>query len=169
MIQLLVRGAGASAKRHIAERPAHSLKCYVEHIMKKRPDGTGAVTKAGYISISNGTGKFIYEHVRVAEAAIGRQLPLGAQVHHVDGNPANNTKTNLVICPDQKYHALLHRRTRAYDACGNANYLICTYCGKYDDPEKLIFNGQRAWSHSDCRSRHRRSIYQERKANGKSV
>ena len=44
MIQLLVRGAGASAKRHIAERPAHSLKCYVEHIMKKRPDGTGAVT-----------------------------------------------------------------------------------------------------------------------------
>lgn len=45
--------------------------------------------------------------------ALGKKLPPGAIVHHVDLNPFNNEPTNLVICPDTQYHMLLHERTKA--------------------------------------------------------
>ena len=35
-------------------------------------------------------GKYVLEHVSLAEKALGRPLPKGTQVHHVDGNRANN-------------------------------------------------------------------------------
>lgn len=56
------------------------------------------------------------EHVLLAEKAIGRPLPPGAVVHHVDRDGTNNnTKSpwNLVVCPDQRYHMLIHSRSRA--------------------------------------------------------
>lgn len=37
-----------------------------------------------------------YLHIQIAERAIGRKLPHGAVVHHVDLNPANNNNSNLV-------------------------------------------------------------------------
>jgi HNH endonuclease len=52
-------------------------------------------------------------HVLVAEKALGKPLPKGAIVHHVDGNTLNNAPSNLVICQDQAYHCLLHKRQRA--------------------------------------------------------
>src|SRR5947208_11802270 len=63
----------------------------------------------------------VYEHVLVAEAALGHPLPPRAEIHHVDGNPRNNTPSNLVICPDHAYHMLLHVRTRILRAGGNPN------------------------------------------------
>jgi CRISPR/Cas system-associated exonuclease Cas4 (RecB family) len=50
----------------------------------------------------------VYLHVAVAEAALGKKLPKGAVVHHVDLNPLNNDASNLVVCPSQSYHLLLH-------------------------------------------------------------
>lgn len=70
-----------------------------------------------------------YTHVVVAERALGRGLPLGAQVHHVDENKRNNAHANLVICQDQAYHSLLHVRTRIVKAGGNPNtQAICSRC-----------------------------------------
>lgn len=46
---------------------------------------------------------YVYEHILRAEKALGKLLPRGAQVHH-------HTATQLVICQDQKYHRLLHKR-----------------------------------------------------------
>src|SRR5579862_7979123 len=70
-----------------------------------------------------------YAHVMVAERALGRRLPAGAVVHHVDGNPANNAAKNLVICPNQAYHLLLHARQRIVDAGGSpAQQKICKTC-----------------------------------------
>ena len=57
-------------------------------------------------------GKRQYEHIVVAERALGKPLPKGAVVHHVDGQQWNNEPSNLVICPDQAYHMLLHRRMK---------------------------------------------------------
>src|SRR5690242_4368171 len=51
-----------------------------------------------------------HEHVMLAEKALGKQLPRGAQVHHVDGNKQNNAPNNLVVCEDASYHRLLHQR-----------------------------------------------------------
>lgn len=57
-------------------------------------------------------GRFCREHTFIAEQALGKRLPPGALVHHVDGDELNNDPANLVICPDRGYHNLLHKRTR---------------------------------------------------------
>lgn len=164
----LVGGARATAKRHIAKPPALLTHSYVEHIMKtRRPNGTGGITKAGYVHILK-HGKYQYEHVMVAEKALGRPLPKGAKVHHIDENRTNNTNSNLVICPSQSYHALLHQRMNALKAGAAPHYKPCRFCGVYDDPKNMTLS-LRSLHHTACRSEHRRAVYQERKANGKSV
>lgn len=71
----------------------------------------------------------VLEHVLIAERALGKPLPKGAQVHHVDENRRNNANTNLVICQDQSYHSLLHLRARVLRAGGNPNTdLFCATC-----------------------------------------
>lgn len=75
-----------------------------------------------------------YEHVEVAERALGKPLPKGAIVHHVNGVKTDNCPENLVVCQDQAYHKLLHQRMRARDACGNPNWRCCKWCKKWDDP-----------------------------------
>jgi HNH endonuclease len=70
-----------------------------------------------------------YEHIGAAERALGRKLPVGSQVHHVDGNKLNNLNVNLVICPNQKYHRLLHCRESVIRAGGDPNtQKICCGC-----------------------------------------
>lgn len=52
-----------------------------------------------------------YEHIFVAEKALGKKLPEGAVVHHMNEDKLDNfTPFNLIVCPDQAYHLLLHRR-----------------------------------------------------------
>lgn len=63
----------------------------------------------------------IYVHVLVAERALGRELPAGAEVHHVDGTKLNNENSNLVICQDVAYHKLLHYRASVIARGGNPN------------------------------------------------
>ena len=83
------------------------------------------------------TNGFISEHVFVAERALGKLLPEGAQVHHVNHNKRDNRPSNLVVCQDAAYHALLHQRERALRACGRPDYLKCCFCKQYDNPAAL--------------------------------
>lgn len=55
---------------------------------------------------------YIFQHTLVVEKALGKSLPDGAVVHHIDGNGLNNKNSNLVICQDRAYHNLLHARQR---------------------------------------------------------
>lgn len=69
------------------------------------------------------------EHLAIAEAALGRPIPAGVEVHHVDENKRNNARTNLVICQDRRYHVLLHIRRRVLKAGGDPNtQRICSEC-----------------------------------------
>lgn len=62
-----------------------------------------------------------------AEAALGKPLPLGAEVHHVDGSKGDTAP--LVICQDGAYHQLLHYRMRVLRAGGNPDADgICRCC-----------------------------------------
>lgn len=70
----------------------------------------------------------IYEHIVVAELVLGKPLPLGACVHHVDENRHNNSSGNLVICQDVAYHNLLHARLRRLRDCGSLALRRCEYC-----------------------------------------
>lgn len=99
----------------------------------KRADFTGSTRADGYTLFQQGGVKRL-AHVLIAERALGKPLPAGAVVHHADENPSNNAPTNLVICPSQAYHVMLHKRMRAMNACGNPNWVICPRCKRYDDP-----------------------------------
>lgn len=71
----------------------------------------------------------VLEHIVVAERAIGRYLVEPNCVHHVDHDRSNNENSNLVICEDQTYHLLLHRRERIVQKGGNPNKdRICSRC-----------------------------------------
>lgn len=60
-------------------------------------------------------------HILIAEKALGKPLPVGAEVHHVDEDVSNNANQNLVICQDKAFHKLLHVRTRIVKAGGDPN------------------------------------------------
>lgn len=56
---------------------------------------------------------YVLEHVLIAERALGKALPAGAEVHHVNEDRADNRRGNLVVCQDRAYHLLLHWRAAA--------------------------------------------------------
>ena len=93
---------------------------------------------------------FVHKHRLVAEKALGRFLPPGVEVHHVDERGNNNANSNLVICQDSEYHKLLHTRMRALAICGNPNWRKCRYCEKYDDPANLLNYAKNYYNHRSC-------------------
>lgn len=98
-------------------------------------------------------------HRLIAEIAIGHPLPPKAKVHHFDENRHNNSPDNLVVCPDDAYHRLLHLRMRALREAGNANYRKCCYCKRWDDPKNMsIFKRSGSW-HKACAA----AAYHQRK------
>jgi len=137
---------------------AMRLKRYGRLHLIRRENGTGNVNGDGYIDVSI-NGRRTYEHILVAEKALGKRLPTGAVVHHVDENKSNNVPANLVVCPDEAYHRLIHRRMDALDACGNPDFRKCPLCEKYDDPEILSHQN----SHAECLRKYRRERYQRNK------
>lgn len=69
-----------------------------------------------------------YEHRRIAARALGKPLPTGAHVHHVNEDTLDNRPSNLVICQDAAYHRLLHVRARVLAAGGDPN--VQRFCGQ---------------------------------------
>jgi len=81
--------------------------------------GFGCTNTAGY-KVLTIDGERKYEHVYLAEKALGRPLSKGVVVHHMNQKRDDNyTPFNLIICPDQAYHLLLHKRMRQYDLLGH--------------------------------------------------
>lgn len=90
---------------------------YGRTTLVRRENGTGSILD-GYVYVQK-DGKKKMQHVSVAEKALGKPLPKGAVVHHVDEDKKNNDPKNLVICPSQAYHLLLHKRMRDRDRLQN--------------------------------------------------
>lgn len=65
----------------------------------------------GYVMVKR-DGKLTYEHIVLAEQALGKSLPKGAIVHHTSARDDNHGYCKLVVCPSQDYHLLLHRRMK---------------------------------------------------------
>lgn len=93
---------------------------------------------------------YVLEHVRMAELALGKPLPEGAEVHHFDENRSNNVRGNLVLCQDRAYHQHLHARQRALAACGNPSAKRCHLCHGYDRQEDIKITSQGKPRHRSC-------------------
>ena len=114
--------------------------------------GTGYIDRNGYHRKSKNA-KETAVHRLVAEDLTGILLPKNAVIHHVDGNRANNSPSNLVICQDSAYHNLLHARSRALVATGDASARKCCRCGKWDAIDNLSKSGSQHY-HAACNSEH---------------
>lgn len=121
----------------------------------KAENGIGHVNSVGYRQVYS-DGKLTYEHIVLAEKALGKKLPPGSRVHHFDEDKSNN-KSNLVLCQDEAYHRLLHKRMRALRESGDPNHLKCPYCKKYDAAELLTINKSGGYAfHPSCHNQDRR-------------
>ena len=76
-------------------------------------------TPKSYRQAMRADGVKVRVHRIRAERALGRPLPWGVQVHHVDGTVGDHSQ--LVICESDRYHKLLHARTRIVTLGGNPN------------------------------------------------
>lgn len=130
---------GIGNRRGLCNLHRMRLKAHGDPVtVVNRPAGAGSIRTDGYTMHESG-GRAVLEHVQVAERALGKSLPKGVQIHHVDEDRSNNAPDNLVICEDAAYHQLLHRRRRALKACGHADWRKCHICQQYDHPEHLRF------------------------------
>lgn len=133
------------------------------HGHNARGTGTGRSMVGGYPAVSlpshpraNDRG-FVQEHVVLAERALGKALPAGAEVHHVNEDRKDNGRGNLVVCQDHAYHSLLHVRARALRATGDASKRLCCRCGRYDDTPNLRASGAQFY-HPACNAAHARRM-----------
>jgi hypothetical protein len=57
---------------------------------------------------------YVFEHIVIVEATIGRPLRPREEIHHKDFNRQNNSPRNLIVCADHaehmRYHALPSHR-----------------------------------------------------------
>lgn len=143
--------------------------------MKRGPNWKGGKRQStsGYIQIwmpehqrqSNG---YIPEHIFIAEKVLGAPLPNNAEVHHFNEIRNDNRNENLVICESHDFHALLHKRKRAYEACGFADWRKCWHCQKWGDPREMqehkVKNKDSVFHHKICQTLFDRLQMRKRRA-----
>ncbi len=96
------------------ERPPYYVATYSKLFCSSTCYGTyrrtGAVDAKGYRTSSH-SGKFVKEHRRIIETAIGRPLLPDEDVHHINGDKSDNRLSNLRVI-DHRDHSLQHNPTR---------------------------------------------------------
>ncbi len=87
-----------------------------------RAIGNRQITSHGYVRVMVSKGVRQYEHILIAEKALGRPLrkfgrshPDTEVVHHINGNKQDNRNENLLVC-SHAYHTELHHRLEASPA-----------------------------------------------------
>ena len=127
-----------------------------KHYRRMKIHGDPAVTNRR----TNGDGKGFWngggkgKHVLTVETILGKSLPAGAVVHHVNHEQSDNRPSNLVACQSQSYHSLLHMRERALLKTGNANWRKCKICQKYGSPNDVTLSKKGIMYHPECNRRH---------------
>lgn len=128
-----------------------------------RNTGEGTPHIDGYWVLTvNGESKL--RHIHIAEQALGKPLPKGAQVHHFDEDRSNDRNDNLVVCPSYSYHRLLHKRQAALAACGHADWEKCWLCQRYDAPAN-VKRTAKTFAHTACARAYANAGHHRRQTN----
>ena len=115
----------------------------------------------------NHTGKNTREAQAIVGRVLGKPIPSFAEIHHVNGNPGDNSPSNLVICEDASYHKILHDRTKALLEYGHAEWKRCYLCNLYDDTRNMSPHDKKGFYHKNCMALHAR-MYRTLKKKGVS-
>jgi hypothetical protein len=88
---------------------------------------------------------WVYEHRVVIERQLGRKLSKDEHIHHIDGNPKNNSIKNLQLT-NVKSHCRIHKpalknKSCTIDGCNNVHHAK-GYCKKHY--AKIFQNGRKA-------------------------
>lgn len=106
----------------------------------------------------NGGGTDRQKDIWRAEKVLGKPMPSNAVLHH-------HTKTELVICEDQAYHALIHARARLIKNGIDPHKRKCALCKEYDFPENMVHGKtSRSYRHQSCHNEYKREL--RRRKNG---
>lgn len=128
-----------------------AFRCRVCCFRVRGPRWKGGYIHAGYklVNVVPG-GPHVREHIIVASRAVGRPLPAGAVVHHINGDRADNAPQNLVVFQSSNEHLEAHRKLRVLRAGGDPwNDRMCS-CGPRPSSEFHLKPSGR-WT-SECRS-----------------
>lgn len=110
----------SDARRAATPAPAPAMRPVVDgmelrgaEIVTHRAIGNKSVRANGYVLVQVGRRARKYEHIVVAERALGRELRAGEVVHHINCDRTDNRPENLLIC-QIGYHIQLHARMRRH-------------------------------------------------------
>ena len=106
-------------------------------VYRKRHDGTGGLTKDGYLLITI-HGRKILEHRYVMQQILGRPLEQNEIVHHINGDRLNNHPTNLILM-SLAAHTKQHKRTLfSSDSHKQCNSCLQIKPRRYFSPERTL-------------------------------
>lgn len=111
---------------------------------------------------ATGKGQYVFEHLILAEKALGKHLPQNAVVFHLDENKSG--LDNLVICQNNGYAQVLRRRRRALQECGDASKRRCPFCKEYDDEINMYMRPSGQCVHRECANKYLREWKAEKKS-----
>ena len=105
---------------------------------------------------------YVRDHIFKIENILGRTLPYHAVIHHIDGDTLNNKNCNLIVCENQAYHNLLHKRQRALVGGGDVHMLKCRVCKQYDYPTNMYVHTIGWGRHRECHRQYAASMNKKR-------
>ena len=95
------------------------------------PKCRGESYKTGYIKnsyVPAGGAGYKWKHRRIAEETLQTKLPSNVVVHHMDGDPSNNDKSNLIVITrsiHNKLHKFLNTQRVVLEKSNNENIENC--------------------------------------------